>query len=191
MAIPFTVTVFCGSHSGVRPAYREAAAALGAGIARAGFRLVFGGGHVGLMGTLADAALAEGGTVIGIIPEFLEKAEVAHTGLAELVVTPSMHARKKLMFDLADAFVTLPGGIGTLDETIEVLTWRQLRLHHKPLLLCDVEGSAAPLAALIERMIEEGFTLAEARTYFERLSGVEATLARLAALAARAEAAAD
>lgn len=184
MAVAFTVTVFCGSHGGARPVYREAAAALGAGLARLGFRLVFGGGHVGLMGALADAALAAGGVVIGVIPEFLEKAEVAHAGLAELVVTPSMHARKKLMFDLADAFVTLPGGLGTLDETVEVLTWRQLRLHRKPLFLCDVAGSAAPLLALIERLIAEGFTGEEAREYFECQPGVEATLGRLQAFAA-------
>jgi len=183
MANPFTVTVFCGAHAGRLPDYLAGASALGAGLAQAGMRLVFGGGRVGLMGAVADAALAGGAAVIGVIPDFLTRLEVAHQGVSELVVTTSMHARKKLMFDLADAFVVLPGGLGTLDETVEILTWRQLGLHAKPVLLCDVAGTAVPLVALIDAAIAAGFAPAEAREFFEIHAGVVPVLARLAALA--------
>src|SRR5205807_2470705 len=117
-----TVAVFCGSRPGTLPEFHASAAALGRGLGRAGLRLVYGGGRIGLMGALADAALAAGGEVIGVIPEFLTRLEVAHDGVAELIVTDSMHVRKHRMFELADAFVTLPGGLGTLDETVEILT---------------------------------------------------------------------
>jgi hypothetical protein len=176
------VAVFCGSRNGADPASLAAAKGLGAGIARAGLRLVYGGGRVGLMGALADAALEAGGQVYGIIPEFLRRLEVAHGGLSRMEVTDSMHSRKARMFEMSDVFVTLPGGLGTLDETIEILTWRQLRLHDKPILLCDVAGSAAPLVAAIEASIEAGFAGTETRRLFERLDGVEATLARLRSL---------
>jgi hypothetical protein len=145
-----TVAVFCGSYAGHGSAFHAAAAELGRGMARAGIRLVYGGGRVGLMGALADAALAEGGTVIGVIPEFLTHWEVAHEGVSELIVTGDMHSRKTRMFELSGAFVSLPGGLGTLDETIVIMTWRQLGLHDKPILVCNVAGSAAPLLAAIE-----------------------------------------
>ena len=123
----------------------------------AGIRLVYGGGRIGLMGVMADAALAAGGTVTGVIPEFLTRREVAHAGITELIVTDSMHSRKQRMFEAADAFISLPGGLGTLDETIEIITWRQLGLHAKPILICDVAGSAAPFLATIEAAIAADF----------------------------------
>jgi len=179
-----TVAVFCGSRPGSSPAFRASAAALGHGLATAGRRLVFGGGRVGLMGALADAALAAGGHVIGVIPEFLTRWEIAHDGVSELIVTADMHTRKRRMFELADAFVTLPGGLGTLDETIEILTWRQLALHDKPILFCDVAGSAAPLVGAIDAAIGWDFAPAEARGLYEVADGVAAVLQRLAQLAA-------
>ena len=185
MGFAFTVAVFCGSRPGHHPDYAAGAAALGRGLAEAGMRLVFGGGKIGLMGALADAALAEGGAVIGVIPDFLTRLEIAHRGVGELVITTSMHARKQLMFDLADAFVVLPGGLGTLDETVEILTWRQLGLHAKPVLLCDIEGSAGPLQALIGAAIAAGFAPEAALTFCEPCAGVGATLARLRELATR------
>ena len=121
-----SVAVFCGSRPGRDPAWMQAAGELGRSLARTGMRLVFGGGRVGLMGAVADGVLAHGGTVLGVIPEFLTAMEVAHGGLTELVVTDSMHSRKRRMFDEADAFVTLPGGLGTLDATEEIVTWAQL-----------------------------------------------------------------
>ena len=175
------VAVFCGAHAGDDPAFRAAAAALGRGLADSGMRLVFGGGRVGLMGAMADAALAAGGEVVGVIPEFLTRLEVAHENVSETIVTDSMHTRKQRMFELADAFVALPGGLGTLDETVEIITWRQLRLHDKPILLCDVAGSWAPLLGLIEAVVERGFADASVRHLFEVADGVAATLARLCA----------
>ncbi len=186
-----SVAVFCGASLGVSPAFREAAEALGAGIARAGWTLVYGGGQLGLMGVVADAALAARGRVVGVIPEFLQRREVVHEGVAELFVTDSMHSRKTGMFERADAFVTLPGGLGTLDETIEIITWRQLRLHDKPILLCDVMGSSAPLVAAIESAIALGFARAEVRHLFEVHEGVDAVLERLATLPARPGGAAE
>jgi uncharacterized protein (TIGR00730 family) len=179
-----SVAVFCGASVGHAPTYRQAAEALGTGIAMAGRRLVYGGGQLGLMGVVANAALAAGGQVLGVIPTFLQRREVVHAGLGELIVTDSMHSRKRAMFERADAFVTLPGGLGTLDETIEIITWRQLRLHDKPILLCDVMGSAAPLLAAIEAAIATGFARAEVRQLFEVHDGVPAVLTRLAELPA-------
>ncbi len=177
-----SVAVFCGSRNGHAPKYREAALELGAGLARAGIRLVFGGGRVGLMGAVADATLAGGGQVIGVIPEFLEQWEVAHAGVTELIVTDSMHTRKTRMFELSDAFISFAGGLGTFDETFEILTWRQLRLHKKPVLICDIGGSAAPLVNLIDSAVAEGFAPADAREFFEVIEGVPALLGRLARL---------
>ena len=176
------VAVFCGSRSGNDPAYNSAAQALGWGLGKAGIRLVYGGGRIGLMGVLADAALAAGGDVLGVIPEFLTRREVAHAGVTRMVVTDSMHSRKQHMFEAADAFVSLPGGLGTLDETIEIITWRQLRLHAKPILICDVAGSAAAFLATIEAVIAADFALPEARRLFEVVDGVPAVLQRLSHL---------
>jgi uncharacterized protein (TIGR00730 family) len=173
------VAVFCGAQSGNDPAFRAAAAALGRGIAEAGMRLVFGGGRIGLMGALADAALSASGWVTGVIPEFLTRREVAHTGISEMIVTESMHSRKQRMFELSDAFVSLPGGLGTLDETIEIVTWRQLGLHDKPVLLCDVAGAVQPLLAAIDAAIASGFAAPSSRQLVEVMPGVPATLERL------------
>ena len=177
-----SVAVFCGSRVGGAPAYRAAAVALGDSLARAGMRLIYGGGRIGLMGALTDGAIAAGGEVIGVIPDFLQRWEVAHSGCSELIVTDTMHTRKNRMFELADAFVTLPGGLGTFDETFEILTWRQLKLHDKPILICDIDGSAAALLGLIEDSIRDGFAPAEARALYERVDGVPALMARLGAL---------
>ncbi len=185
------VAVFCGSRTGNDPAYRAAAQTLGRGLAEAGIRLVYGGGRIGLMGVLADAALAAGGTVIGVIPEFLTRREVAHPTVTEMTVTDSMHLRKQRMFEAADAFISLPGGLGTLDETIEIITWRQLGLHAKPILICDVAGSAAPFLATIEAAIEAEFAYPGTRELYEAVDGVAAALLRLSQLhgGARGEAA--
>ena len=152
-----SVCVYCGSNTGAKPAYAERAAILGTRLAREGLALVYGGGNVGLMGIVADAALAAGGEVIGVIPEQLVGWEVAHTELSRLEVVANMHERKARMFDLADAFVALPGGFGTLDEMFEMLTWRQLGLGDKPCAFLDVEGYYAPLAAMLDRMVAERF----------------------------------
>ena len=152
-----SVCVYCGSNAGARPAYADKAVQLGQRLAREGLALVYGGGNVGLMGIVADAALASGGEVVGVIPEQLVGWEVAHTGLTRLEVVANMHERKKRMFDLSDAFVALPGGFGTLDEMFEMLTWRQLGLGDKPCAFLDVDGFYAPLAAMMDRMVEERF----------------------------------
>lgn len=178
-----SVAVFCGSHAGNAPAFRTAAEEFGRALAEAGMRLIYGGGRVGLMGALADAALSAGGTVVGVIPEFLTRWEVAHDAVAELIVTDSMHSRKRRMFELADVFVSFPGGLGTLDETIEIITWRQLKLHDKPVLLCDIAGSAAPLLAMVEAAISAGFARSEVRHLFEVVAGVPAAMERLRHLA--------
>ncbi len=174
-----SVAVYCGSRSGNDPAYRAAAQTLGEGMAQAGIRLIYGGGGIGLLGVLADAVLAAGGEVVGVIPEFLTRREVAHAGNTELIVTDSMHSRKQRMFELADAFVSLPGGLGTLDETIEIITWRQLGLHDKPILICNVAGSAALFLAAIEAAIAAGFAGPEVRRLYQACEGPSAVLRRL------------
>jgi uncharacterized protein (TIGR00730 family) len=145
------IAVFCGSRLGHDPRHREAAVTLGRALAKARIRLIYGGGRVGLMGVLADACLEAGGSVTGVIPTFLARRELEHEGLTELIETATMHARKAIMAERAEAFVTLPGGLGTYDETIEIITWRQLGLHDKPVILCDVAGSARPLIAASRR----------------------------------------
>lgn len=174
-----SVAVFCGSRPGSRPEFAAAARQLGLGLGRAGIRLVYGGGRNGIMGVVADAVLEAGGTVLGVIPGFLTKSEVAHQGVTEMVVVDSMHDRKRRMAEAADAFVAMPGGIGTMDETIEIISWRQLRLHDKPIYICDVAGSAAPLVSAIEGMIEQEFAPAEAREFFQVVHGAPALLGLL------------
>ena len=177
-----SVAVFCGSSFGNDPAWCAAAEALGTGLAHAGIRLVYGGGGIGLMGALADAALAAGGEVFGVLPDFLRNAEIPHGGLTRLEITDTMHARKQRMFELADAFISLPGGIGTLDETIEILSWRQLGLHRKPMLICDIAGSAQELVGTIEAAIARGFAAPDLRDAYEVIEGVPGVLIRLASL---------
>jgi uncharacterized protein (TIGR00730 family) len=157
------VCVFCGSSPGGDGAYTEAVAALGRAVAERGLGLVYGAGRVGLMGTLADAALGAGGEVIGVIPRALVDREVAHQGLSDLRVVASMHERKALMSDLADGFVAAPGGLGTLEELFEVLTWSQLGLHDKPCALLDVRGYYAAIDAFLDHAVAEGFLRADSR----------------------------
>lgn len=152
-----SLCVFCGSNPGASPDYARAAARVGTLLAGRGITLVYGGGHVGLMGILADAALAAGGKVIGVIPRALEAREVAHTGLTELRVVSSMHERKALMSELADGFLALPGGIGTMEEWFEVWTWGQLGIHPKPLGMLNVAGYYGHLLAFFDRMVSDGF----------------------------------
>jgi uncharacterized protein (TIGR00730 family) len=182
MTAHLTVAVFCGSSFGHDPVFREAAVALGDGLARAGMCLVYGGGRIGLMGALADAALAAGGEVLGVVPDFLRTTEIAHSALTRLEVTDSMHARKRRMFELSDVFVSFPGGIGTLDETIEILTWRQLGLHAKPILICNVAGAATSLLAAIDGAITRGFAKKSLRHRYEVIEDVPALLMRLASV---------
>ena len=158
-----SLCVFCGANHGKRPAYRAAAQQLGELLAQRGIALVYGGGNVGLMGTIADACLAKGGRVIGVIPKALAEKEIAHTGLSEMHVVGSMHDRKALMADLADAFLSLPGGFGTWDEFCEALTWSQLGLQKKACAFLNVEGYYDALIALAERAAEDGFIRAEHR----------------------------
>lgn len=151
------ICVYCGSRPGLTPDFARKAAALGSRLARDALTLVYGGGNVGLMGVVADAALAAGGDVVGVIPQQLVQWEVAHQSLTRLEIVESMHARKARMFDLSDGFVALPGGFGTLDEMFEMLTWRQLGFGDKPCALLDVDGFYSPLVAMLDRMVEAGF----------------------------------
>ena len=157
------ICVFCGSSPGARPSYRDAARAFGELLAERGIGLVYGGGNVGLMGVVADAAMARGGEVIGVIPEGLVAREVAHRGLPDLRVVSSMHERKALMSSLADAFVALPGGIGTLEELFEVWTWAQLGIHAKPCALLDVDGFYTSLVRFLDHVTEQRFLREEQR----------------------------
>ena len=158
-----SICVFCGASFGGDPAFAEAATETGRLMAEGGHRLVYGGGSVGLMGAVARGARAAGGEVIGVIPEQLVTWEVAHKGLTRLEVVANMHERKMRMFDLADAFVALPGGFGTLDEMFEMLTWRQLGIGDKPCAFLDVDGFYAPLLQMIDRMVAERFLHPEQR----------------------------
>jgi len=152
-----SVCVYCGSAIGTDQRYRAAADELGRNLAAAGIAMVFGGGHIGLMGVAADAALAGGGRVIGVIPAALRDRELAHGRVGELVVVDTMHNRKRVMAERSDAFAVLPGGIGTLDEFFEILTWRQLALHDKPVFLVDVAGYWQPLRALLDHIVAHSF----------------------------------
>lgn len=151
------ICVYCGASVGVRPRYVQAARAFGRALVDADLSLVYGGGNVGLMGVIADEVMAAGGRAIGVIPELLVKKEVSHNRLTELHVVPDMHRRKQLMADFADAFVALPGGVGTLEELFEVYTWAQLGYHQKPVALLNVDGFYDPLIALLEHTLREGF----------------------------------
>ena len=159
------ICIFCGSRAGDRAAYANAARATASALASRGLGLVYGGGSVGLMGVLADAALAAGVDVVGVIPGALEARELGHAGLTRLEVVPSMHARKARMSELADAFIALPGGLGTLEELSEVLTWAVLGIHAKPVGLLDVEGYYRPLVAFLDHARIEGFVSAEQRRF--------------------------
>ncbi|MGB7320009.1 MAG: TIGR00730 family Rossman fold protein [Albidovulum sp.] len=168
-----SVCVYCGSRMGARPAYGEAARATGALLAARGWRLVYGAGDIGLMGEVARTAQAAGGATFGVIPTHLLTHEVAKRDLTSLVITETMHERKKVMFMNADAIVVLPGGGGSLDEFFEVLTWRQLGLHEKPIILFNVEGYWNPLLALVDGVITEGFAAPSLRDFIDVADSVE------------------
>jgi uncharacterized protein (TIGR00730 family) len=167
-----SVCVFCGSRPGNNPAHAEAARATGTLIAAAGWRLVYGAGDVGLMGEVARAAMAAGGRTMGVIPTHLMGREQGRRDLTQVVVTEDMHERKKVMFMNSDAVVVLPGGAGSLDEFFEVLTWRQIGLHAKPILLLDIDGYWQPLAALLDHVIAEGFAEDTMRGYYRLVPDV-------------------
>ena len=175
-----SLCVYCGSAGAVDQRYRDAAVELGTALAAHGIKLVYGGGQRGLMGLLADAALAAGGRVMGIIPEAMRAAEWAHEGATELVVVDTMHERKRLMAEQADAFAILPGGVGTLDETFEILSWRQLRLHDKAIFLVDVAGYWRPLRALLDHIVAAGFAAAIVPDRMRVVAGVPALMTALA-----------
>jgi uncharacterized protein (TIGR00730 family) len=179
-----SVCVFCGSSAGAAPVYAEAARLLGEALAARGLELVFGAGHIGLMGALADAVLAAGGRAVGVIPQALVDKELAHGGLTELVVVDTMHQRKALMADRADAFAALPGGFGTADELFEILTWAQLGLHGKPVGLLNVAGFFDPLLAWLNRAVADGFLRPEHRALLRVAAAPDELLAALQAPAA-------
>jgi len=176
-----SLCVFCGSSTPPDPRYTDAAMALGALVADRGIDLVYGGGSVGLMGALADSAIAAGGRVLGVIPTGLFTREVAHAGLTELREVGTMHERKQLMYDLADGFVALPGGLGTLEELAEVTTWSQLGLHAKPVVLLDVDRFWDPLVAQLDRMVAVGLLKPANRELIQRATTPQDALAALAA----------
>jgi hypothetical protein len=181
-----TVCVYCGSGPGTNPHFVEAAIAFGKILAEDGIRLVYGGGSVGLMGAVAKSVLDHGGMVTGIIPEFLTGRENALKRVQELIVTPDMHERKRLMFEHSDAFVALPGGIGTLEDLVEQLTWQQLGRHTKPVLLANIDGFWEPLLALLAHMRETEFIRPTLQVDILKAERVEDILPRLSAAAARA-----
>jgi uncharacterized protein (TIGR00730 family) len=169
--------VFCGSNAGSQPAFAATAARLGSAMASRGIGLVYGGGNVGLMGVVADAVLDAGGEAIGVMPEFLVRAEIAHTGLTALEPVASMHERKARMADLADGFIALPGGYGTLDELAEALTWTQLGLQEKPVVLLDVADFWMPLVELFDRAVACGFVRPAHRMLAQRAVTVDEAIA--------------
>lgn len=180
-----SVAVYCGSNPGARPIYREAAAHLGRVIASQGRTLVYGGAKVGLMGALAQAALAQGGRVIGVLPRSLEERELAQQGLSEMHLVDTMHERKATMAELSGGFIALPGGLGTLEEMFEAFTWQQLKIHAKPCGLLNVGGYYSPLRLLLDHAVSEGFVKTEhrdallvaedPRTLLEAMDGFEPT----------------
>jgi uncharacterized protein (TIGR00730 family) len=177
----YSICVYCGSRHGARTSYTEAARALGQAIGAAGWQLVYGGGKVGLMGEVADAALAAGGRVVGVIPQSLEMREVGHRGLTELHVVSTMHQRKQMMAERANAFIALPGGIGTLEELYEVWTWRQLGYHDQPIGLLNIAGYYDALLAFMDHSVAEGFLSPEQRANVIVDTDVLSLLRRVAA----------
>ncbi len=174
-----TVCVYCGSSIRIADHYKKITEQFGRILAAQGCQLVYGGGRVGLMGLLADTVLAAGGKVIGIIPEHIQALEVDHPGLTELHVVDSMHTRKRMMFEQSDAFVALPGGLGTLDELVEIMTWRQLGLHDKPLVMVNTQDYWAPFLNLFEHMIEAGFCRPEHRALIRVVGSVDEVMGAL------------
>lgn len=185
-AVPFTLCVYCGSRQGDDPAFTAAAQEVGRQIGQRGWRLVYGGGKVGLMGEVADAALAAGAQVVGILPERLRDREVGHTGLSELHIVATMHQRKQRMAEMASAFLALPGGIGTLEELFEVWTWRQIGYHDQPLGLLNTQGYFDPLLSFLDRSVDAGFLDAGPRSMLSVDQDVAGLLDDLAAQSSNA-----
>jgi uncharacterized protein (TIGR00730 family) len=172
MTLIKSLCVYCGSARGRSPRYVAAAKELGEAMAERQIRLVYGGARIGMMGEVADAVMKNGGQVVGVIPEHLQTSEVGHSGITELKVVESMHVRKKLMFDLSDGFAVLPGGYGTLDELFEIITWRMLQLHDKPVVVLNIDGYWDRFQALIDHLIDEGFARPDSRQYFSVVNSV-------------------
>jgi uncharacterized protein (TIGR00730 family) len=172
MTLIKSLCVYCGSARGRSPRYVAAARELGVAMAERQIRLVYGGARIGMMGEVADAVMTNGGAVIGVIPEHLQTSEVGHSGITELKVVESMHVRKKLMFDLSDGFAVLPGGYGTLDELFEIITWRMLKLHDKPVVVLNIDGYWNAFEALIDQLIAEGFARPDSRQFFSVVNSV-------------------
>jgi uncharacterized protein (TIGR00730 family) len=183
-----SLCVFCGSSFGHDPKWSEAARRLGKGLAAAGITLVYGGSRSGLMGAVAEAALEAGGRVEGVIPRLFLPNEDPFAEVSELTVVDDMHTRKKLMFDKADAFCVLPGGLGTMDETFEILTWKQISLHDKPVMLLNMDGYWTPWLALVDNIVKEGFARPGVKSFYEVVDTVDDVLARLQTLHAASHA---
>ena len=179
-----SLCVYCGSSDRGRQAHHDDALRLGRIMAKAGIRLVYGGGRIGMMGRVADAVMESGGEAIGIIPQFLEQVEVGHSGVSQLIVTANMHDRKQKMAELSDAFLIMPGGLGTLEETFEILTWKQLGLHEKPIIIADIGGYWRHLIDLIDHMIAESYVTPENRALFQVIDSIDELLPALAAMPA-------
>jgi uncharacterized protein (TIGR00730 family) len=179
-----SLCVYCGSSDRGRPAHHDAALRLGRIMAKADIRLVYGGGRIGMMGRIADAVMEGGGEVVGIIPQFLEQVEVGHSGVTRLIVTDNMHERKQKMAEMSDAFLIMPGGLGTLEETFEILTWKQLGLHQKPVVIADIGGYWQHLTDLIDHMIDESYARPENRDLYQVIDSIDELLPALAAMPA-------
>jgi uncharacterized protein (TIGR00730 family) len=171
-----SICVFCGSAPGARPIYADAARELGTLLARSGTTVVYGGGRLGLMGIVADAALQAGGRVVGVIPRMLIERELAHPNLTRQHVVTTMHERKTLMAEMSDGFVGLPGGMGTFDELVEIVTWAQLGLHAKPVVLANIDNYFAPLYAMLDNAVAEGFVTAESRSRWRNAQTVTSVM---------------
>ena len=174
-----SVCVYCGSANDVPQSFKTLAKDVGGRLAQEKIHIVYGGGHVGLMGIVADAGMAGGSKVIGIIPQHISAKEVQHNGLTELHIVPDMHTRKRMMVERADAFVILPGGLGTLDECFEILTWKKLQLHNKPIIIFNFEGYWNPLLTLIDSTIKDHFSLPSDRALFQVVDTVDALITAL------------
>jgi uncharacterized protein (TIGR00730 family) len=172
MTLIKSLCVYCGSARGRSPRYIAAAKELGEAMAERQIRLIYGGARIGMMGEVANAVMSNGGEVTGVIPEHLQTTEVGHSGITELKVVESMHVRKKLMFDLSDGFAVLPGGFGTLDELFEIITWRMLKLHDKPVVVLNIDGYWDAFQALIDQVIGQGFAREDSRQYFSVVNSV-------------------
>ncbi len=181
MTLLTSLCVYCGSSADVADAYKDAAVQVGRMAGERGIEIVYGGGRVGLMGLVADAALAADGRVTGIIPRHIVEMEVAHETLSEMIVVDTMHQRKRMMVDRSDAFVILPGGLGTLDEAFEILTWKQLRLHDKPIVIANIDGYWEPLLALVRHGVDEGFIRPRHAGLFSEVKTIDALFPALEA----------